>query len=115
MIVGGKELAHYGRVDSVAEVDATAERKLNEHAAATASSRALLAALQAQERTQRGGEPPQLRQEPQQVLEPRKASKRAKRKHKKAARATGAGAVAAAGAGAGAGAPRMGKKRRAHP
>jgi hypothetical protein len=116
-MVGGKELAHYGRVDSGAEIDAAAERELHDRATAVASSRSLIAALQARERSAATGAPtPQLQEaKQQQKQEPRKLSKRAKRKQQKAqtaARAAGAGAGAGAGARAAAGvAPPKGKKR----
>jgi hypothetical protein len=114
-MVGGKELAHYGRVDSGAEIDAAAERELHDRATAVASSRSLIAALQARERSAATGAPtPQLQEaKQQQKQEPRKLSKRAKRKQQKAqtaARAAGAGAGAGAGAAAGV-APPKGKKR----
>ena len=89
-LINVKELGHYGSVVSGQELDKVAEQKLAEHAAATASSRALIAALKDRERaalvgTQREGYQHDV---PQQKQGPRKLSKRARRKQQKAARAT---------------------------
>eukprot|EP01043_Picozoa_sp_COSAG02_P062717 COSAG02_NODE_8721_length_2462_cov_6.146037_3_plen_148_part_00 len=89
-LINGKELGHYGSVVSGEELDKVAEQKLVEHAAAAASSRALIAALKDRERAALVGMQREGHQQdaPQQKQGPRKPSKRARRKQQKAARAT---------------------------
>lgn len=92
VLIGGKELGHYGRVESAEELDAAAERKLAEHAAAKSSSKALIAALQDRERPRTVAEQPHAQLWPPPKKQgPQKMSKRAKRKHQKAAKASGPG------------------------
>ena len=95
-LINVKELGHYGSIVSGSELEVAAEKRLAEHAAAAASSRGLIAALQERERdasgtTQHASQQHQDASRPEQ--RPRKLSKRARHKMQKVARAIGSGKV----------------------
>lgn len=90
-LINTKELGHYGNVVSGAELDLAAEQRLAEHAAATKSSRLLIAALQERERDASGRAQHASQQQvaPQPKQGPHKLSKRARQNQRKASRLAG--------------------------